>query len=93
MTGRQGGRRSITMPIIDRTRSVSARTDPAEVDHPILLWRNLLEDTDVIFAKLERLGLDPNGMHGDLQVIRSALKRMEHSTDKLIEMEQGDRSK
>ncbi len=93
MTGRQGGRRSVSFPIVDRTRTVSLRTDPSEVDHPLLLWRNLIEDSDVIWQKLERLGLDPSGMHGDLQVIRTALKRMETSVDKLIAIEQGEPTK
>jgi hypothetical protein len=81
------------MPIIDRTRTVSATTDAADVDHPLLLWRNLLEDDDVVYRKLERLGLDPTGMHGDLQVIRSALIRMSTSVEKLIAIEHGERSK
>ncbi len=50
-----------------------------------------MEDIDVIARKVERLGLDPNGMHGDLQVIRSAVKRMEQSVDKLIAIEQGEK--
>ncbi len=91
MTGRQGGRRSITMPLIDRTRIISANTDPAEVEHPILLWRNLMEDNEVVRNKIDLLGLNPNDMHGDLQVIRTALKRMEQSVDKLIAIEQGEK--
>ena len=38
--------------------------------------QNLWQDNHVIEEKLVRLGVDANGMHGDLQVILSCLRRM-----------------
>jgi len=39
--------------------------------------------------KLAALGMDENDLHGDLQVILSALRRMQQKVERLIAQESG----
>ena len=82
-----GGHRAVSFPIVERDRRV---TEGAEYLNSIVLWRNLFSDTHVITEKLQHLGRDANGVHGDLQVILSALKRMQRSVELMLAMEEGD---
>jgi hypothetical protein len=86
MSSRVGGRRSVSFPIIpDEHRADIVR--PAAVDEDmsaIVIWRNLLQDNRLIREKLEGLGVNPNGMHGDLQVTLSGLRRMTAAVQRLI---------
>ena len=91
MTGRQGGNRTVHLPIMSKDRATSAvAVDPGDTTSSIVIWRNLFHDTDVIRAKLLELGAKPDEMHGDLMVIRSALKRMLAGTDRLIAVEESE---
>ena len=84
---RVGGRRSVSFPIIRD----GVKADPAEVPenpNPIVVWRNLFHDNQVIQGKLEDLGRDQNAIHGDLRVILSALRRMTARVQALLENEE-----
>ena len=88
MTGRAGSRHSVSFPLL-RTKE----KEPAEASEfasPIVLLRKLWADKCLVEEKLESLGLDEDGMHGDLQVILSALRRMERAAELLIAVEEAD---
>jgi hypothetical protein len=59
---------------------------------PIVLRSRLWRDNRVIAEKLKYLGEDESGVHGDLQVILSSLRRMELAVKALIAVEEGERA-
>ena len=87
-SSRVGGRRSISFPIMspESTKTLTRH----ESTNPLVIFRTLLGDNHVIGEKLQSLGLDHAGVHGDLQVILSALRRMQKAVQSLIALEEGD---
>jgi len=64
------------------------RTGAAPVLSPIVAYRNLVRDNELIKDKLKLLGADAGGVHGDLQVVLSALRRMTEAVEGLIDLEE-----
>lgn len=56
--------------------------------NPIVYHGDLLREHALVGAKLKSLAQDEHALHGNLQVIFSALSRMQQIVKRLIEMEQ-----
>ena len=58
---------------------------PAPDLNPLLAMGSLLKDHQLTGDKLKALHLDPDAYHGHLQVVLSALKRMQAHVSQMIE--------
>ena len=64
-------------------------SDPRVVEapalNPLLAMGSLLKDHQLVGDKLKALHLDPDAYHGNLQVVLSALKRIQAHVSQMIE--------
>lgn len=57
--------------------------------NPVLLFGSLMRDHAVIAEKLKGLHLDEGAYHGNLQVMLSAIRRMERNIETMINAVEG----
>ncbi len=89
MTGRVGGRHSVSFPILPDDRSSAANKPESDTHNPLVIQRQLWRDACTLKDKIRDLGEDEPGFHGDLQVMLSCLRRMTQKVERLIANEEG----
>ncbi len=89
MTGRVGNQRSVRFPIIN-AEGKSEAPHPGYPVSPLIVYQNLQRDTKLIGDRLKVLGADEGGLHGDLQVLLSAARRIEADLELLLAIEEGE---
>ncbi len=88
MTGRVGNQRSVRFPIIAEGKSEAP--PPGYPASPLIVYQNLQRDTKLMGDRLKTLGCDEGGLHGDLQVLLSAARRIVAALELLLSVEEGE---
>jgi hypothetical protein len=89
MTGRQGGVRNVSFPILTDDRATAATKPETDSQNALVIFRQLWRDACTVADKIRHLGEDEPGYHGDLQVLLSTLRRMVQKVERLIAQTEG----
>jgi hypothetical protein len=80
-----GGHRSVTFGKLEQPRPGEQVAETRATDvNPLLLLGELMRGHAVVGEQLRGLHLDASRYHGSLQVIRSALRRMDDNISAMI---------
>jgi len=88
MSARVGGHHKISFPILKDDRAQASTRIDADSENPLVILRQLWRDSLTVNEKIAELGMDDNGLHGDLQVLLSTLRRMQQKVERLIAQEE-----